>query len=50
MMVEITRDKASAAETKAKVEVEEAKANAKAADAKVCMHACMHKIQSELSA
>jgi hypothetical protein len=34
MMVEITRDKASAAETKAKVEVEEAKANAKAADAK----------------
>lgn len=35
MMVEITRDKASAAETKAKVEVEEAKANAKAADAKV---------------
>jgi hypothetical protein len=35
MMVEITRDKASAAETKAKVEVEEVNANAKAADAKV---------------
>ena len=34
MMVEITKDKASAAETKAQVEVEEAKANEKAAEAK----------------
>ena len=35
MMVEIARDKASAAETKAKVEVEESSANEKAAAAKV---------------
>lgn len=34
MMVQITKDKASAAETKGKVEVEEAKANEKAAAAK----------------
>ena len=34
MMIEISRDRESAAQTKATVEVEEAKANAKAADAK----------------
>ena len=35
MMVEIELDKAAAAETKAKVEIEEINANEKAADAKV---------------
>jgi dynein heavy chain len=34
MMIEITKDKASAAETKAKVEIEESAANIKAAEAK----------------